>query len=225
MTEAEWLACKYPGSMLEFHRTRRPRKRRLFAVACCYWMWDLLADERCQRALRAAEEMADQADHTEQWDPWNQMQDVLTEFDERAGELGASDAPVERMREALEAVCEVTHPNILNVAEQVARRAARAVRAHQPDDFFAGDRAQADLLREIFGNPFRGVRFLPSWRTDTALLLARQMYDSREFSAMPILADALQDAGCDSDAVLSHCREPGTHVRGCWACDLVLGKE
>jgi hypothetical protein len=85
--------------------------------------------------------------------------------------------------------------------------------------------AQAALLRDIFGNPFRPVTFAPSWRTDTVLSLARQMYDLRDFSAMPILADALQDAGCDNDDVLDHCRGPGPHVRGCWVVDLVLGKE
>jgi hypothetical protein len=51
------------------------------------------------------------------------------------------------------------------------------------------------------------------------------MYESRNFSAMPILADALQDAGCDNDDILSHCRIDGPHVRGCWVVDLVLGKE
>ena len=85
--------------------------------------------------------------------------------------------------------------------------------------------AQTQLLRDIFGNPFRPVAFSPSWRTDTALSLARQMYESRDFSAMPILADALQDAGCDIEDILSHCRGPGPHVRGCWVVDLVLGKE
>ena len=71
----------------------------------------------------------------------------------------------------------------------------------------------------------RGADFSPEWRTDTVIALARQMYEACEFSAMPILADALQDAGCDSDGVLSHCRGPGPHVRGCWVVDLVLGKE
>ena len=69
------------------------------------------------------------------------------------------------------------------------------------------------------------VTFSPEWKTDTALSLARQMYESRDFSPMPILADALQDAGCDNEDVLSHCRGPGPHVRGCWVVDLVLGKE
>lgn len=81
------------------------------------------------------------------------------------------------------------------------------------------------LVHDIFGNPFRPVTFAPEWRTDTAVSLARGMYESRDFSAMPILADALQDAGCDSDDVLNHCRGDGPHVRGCWVVDLLLGKE
>lgn len=81
------------------------------------------------------------------------------------------------------------------------------------------------LLRDVLGNPFRKVSFSPDWRTDTAVLLARQMYESRDFSAMPILADALQDAGCTNEDILSHCRDSEqVHVRGCWVVDLVLSK-
>jgi uncharacterized protein (TIGR03066 family) len=79
------------------------------------------------------------------------------------------------------------------------------------------------VFREVAG-PDTLPAFSPSWRTDTAVLIAKQMYDSREFSAMPILADALQDAGCDNDEVLNHCRDANqVHVRGCWVVDLVLG--
>jgi hypothetical protein len=81
------------------------------------------------------------------------------------------------------------------------------------------------LLHCLIGNPFRPITFAPAWRTDTAVTLAQQMYDSREFGAIPILADALQDAGCDNEDILSHCRGDGLHVRGCWVVDLVLGKE
>jgi hypothetical protein len=95
-----------------------------------------------------------------------------------------------------------------------------AVRAGDPIQRFP------PLLRDIFGNPFRPVRFDPEWRTGDAVALARAMYDSRDFSAMPILADALQDAGCASDDILNHCRDTSlTHVRGCWVVDLVLGRE
>jgi len=82
----------------------------------------------------------------------------------------------------------------------------------------------ARLLRDIFGNPFRPTAFDLSWRTATAVGLARALYDSRDFAAMPVLADALEDAGCDNADVLSHCRGLGPHVRGCWVVDLVLGK-
>jgi hypothetical protein len=84
--------------------------------------------------------------------------------------------------------------------------------------------AQCRLLRDIFGNPFRPVTLDPSWLTPTVTALARHMYEGRDFSAMPILADALQDAGCDNADILGHCRGPGLHVRGCWVVDLVLGK-
>ncbi len=82
----------------------------------------------------------------------------------------------------------------------------------------------ATLLRDIFGNPFRPVTFAPEWRTEAAVGIAAKMYDSRDFGNMPILADALQDGGCEHPDILSHCREPRTHVRGCWVVDLVLGK-
>jgi hypothetical protein len=97
------------------------------------------------------------------------------------------------------------------------------------ESYFVGRRSeylvQADLVRDIFGNPFRSVTFLAEWRTATAVGIAARMYESRDFSAMPILADALRDAGCENEDVLNHCRDTGArHVRGCWVVDLVLGK-
>jgi hypothetical protein len=80
------------------------------------------------------------------------------------------------------------------------------------------------LVRDVFGNPFRPVSVDPTWRTSTVLALASQMYESRDFSPMPILADAIQDAGCDNEDILNHCRQPGEHVRGCWVVDLILEK-
>ena len=85
--------------------------------------------------------------------------------------------------------------------------------------------ALAGLFRDIFGNPFRPVTAAPRWLTPTAVALARSIYESRTFDRMPILADALEDAWCDDADLLAHCRGDGPHVRGCWAVDLVLGKE
>jgi hypothetical protein len=83
---------------------------------------------------------------------------------------------------------------------------------------------QVPVLHDIFGNPFRPVTVDPAWRTATAVALAQSMYTARDFAAMPVLADALEEAGCTHPDVLAHCRGPGPHVRGCWVVDLVLGK-
>jgi len=83
-------------------------------------------------------------------------------------------------------------------------------------------RRLACLLRDIFGNPFRPVAFDRAWRSESAVALARTMYESREFSAMPILGDALEEAGCNSPEILGHCcGSTAFHVRGCWVVDLV----
>ena len=93
------------------------------------------------------------------------------------------------------------------------------------NDFWLWHGPHGGALREVFGNPFRPVTFDPAWLTSDVLALARGIYEERAFDRMPILADALQDAGCECDDILNHCRDANaTHVRGCWALDLVLGK-
>ncbi len=81
------------------------------------------------------------------------------------------------------------------------------------------------VVRDIFGNPFRPITLNPSWLTPTAFSLATGIYNELAFDRMPILADALQDAGCENEDILTHCRQPGEHVRGCWAVDLLLDKK
>ena len=65
----------------------------------------------------------------------------------------------------------------------------------------------------------------PSWLTSTVIALAEGIYSDRAFDRLPILADALEDAGCDHADILAHCRGDGPHARGCWVVDLILGKE
>jgi hypothetical protein len=84
---------------------------------------------------------------------------------------------------------------------------------------------QAAIVRDIFGNPFRPVAFDPRWRTADVLGLAHGIYDGRAFDRMPLLADALMDAGCADEQVIGHCRSEGPHVRGCWVVDLILSKD
>lgn len=83
---------------------------------------------------------------------------------------------------------------------------------------------QANFVRCIFGNPFRPVTFSPIWNTSTVLALADAIYEDRAWDRMPILADAIEEAGCEEVAILDHCRGPGPHARGCSVVDGVLGK-
>jgi hypothetical protein len=224
MTEAEWLACEDPSAMLVLLEARGcggNRKFRLFAVACCRRVWSGLKDERSRAAVEMAERYAD----------GNATQGALREAFVAAtaavadcrdfspfSEYQAIGAFLSAARCITESATKVPmNEDACEVASHVWSFAIK-------DELGRSDRGQCSLLHELFGNPFRPVTFAPEWRTDTVVTLARTMYESREFSAMPILADALQDAGCDNDDVLNHCRELGTHVRGCWVCDLVLGK-
>jgi hypothetical protein len=123
-------------------------------------------------------------------------------------------------------------------ATRLARTAARAAEARReqhrgmvspmPPESMRRLRSldAADLLREIFGNPFRPVTVDPSWLTrneNAVVQLARSIYDERHFQDMPLLADALAEAGCEDVAILAHCRAAAKHVRGCWVLDALLG--
>jgi hypothetical protein len=105
-----------------------------------------------------------------------------------------------------------------DAASQPARRPARKTERL----------AQCSVLRDIFGNPFAPVSLAVScltWNRGAVKKMARNIYQKNSHKDLPILADALEDAGCTSAALLSHCRGEGPHVRGCWAVDLLLGKE
>jgi hypothetical protein len=216
MTEAEWLANTDPQRLLEYlGGTAHLRKLRLFAYGCCRRVWHLLTHADSRAAAEAAERFADGL--------------------ERKGHLAAVRSRARQVtfvqRGAAYIAWRAAFEKLPTVIGNIARGTIYNAAAHpggggwNSTDVERESVAVAALLREIFGNPFRPVTFDPAWRTDTTVSLARTMYESRDFSAMPILADALQDAGCDNDDVLNHCRGPGPHVRGCWVVDLVLGKE
>jgi hypothetical protein len=83
----------------------------------------------------------------------------------------------------------------------------------------------AVVFRCIFGNPFRQASVHQDWRTSTVVSLAKGIYETHNFSMMPILGDAFQDAGCEQEEVLAHCYGQGLHARGCWVVDQILGKK
>jgi hypothetical protein len=228
MTEAEWLTCTSVIRILDFHEGKASdRKMQLLGVGFCRRIWHLLTDERCHRTILGIERLADGM--AERDELRTAMEDLYRDPPENCIVNALWGNTVERLCSgggefvrypatalavSLFAVATVADANT-NSGDDSARERAET----------AEEAAHVGLVRDVFGNPFRPVTFDTSWLTSTVTTLASQIYDSRDFTAMPILADALQDAGCNSDDILNHCRQPGEHVRGCWVVDLILGKE
>jgi hypothetical protein len=88
---------------------------------------------------------------------------------------------------------------------------------------------QAGLLRCILGNLFHPPPVLDPgwivWQNGTIRKLAQAIYRDYAFDRLPILADALEEAGCTDAEILAHCRQPSEHARGCWVVDLLLGRQ
>ena len=252
MTEAEWLACEDPQPMLRSVRGRiSNRKLRLLIAGCCRLRWYAPGGQDVEKIVTSVESFADGEITFAEYLTLHLSTHALSLRIQVAVSLGIAAKHVlwddsrlpsqvwnEQLRAVAPKVWEVGEYAEEKTTEGLHRLAEAAGYGCAPTDDrdarnteeFRGVVAletaiQARLLRDIFGNPFRPVTFSPAWRTDTAIALARQMYEARDFSAMPILADALQDAGCDNDDVLNHCRSEGPHVRGCWVVDLVLEKE
>jgi hypothetical protein len=221
MTEAEWLSCDDTNTLVEFLRVSgSSRKLRLFACACAYHVWYRVTDKRCQEAVITAERYADAGVSDGELAAACRAAYLPGGRDGSSVANGASQSD-----SGYAAYLAVFYTSYHLNPKYKSYFGASHPSPIRGDPYFPGRLMLAPFLRDIFGNPFHPVTFDPAWRTDTAVNLARQMYESRDFSAMPILADALQDAGCDSAEILDHCRGPGPHVRGCWVVDLVLGKE
>ncbi len=217
MREAEWLSAQNPRRMLDYlevyHRVARTRtgrrKLRLFTCACCRRLWNVPDSEQGKRVIEVLELFADGLAN---WD------DVRS--------------AVESERESTKADWRPGPDPLWDAAQCAAQ--------YRPQD--ATDRRSlfsysrwgvtevelCALLREVFGNPFHPSGSIPrcvlTWNDGTVRRLAEAIYEERAFGRLPILADALLDAGCDNEELIAHCRSEGPHVRGCWAVDLILGK-
>jgi hypothetical protein len=244
MTEQQWLDCNDPEPMLEFLETigtASDRKLRLFVLACCQRIIELLANERCHRALEIAEQCAEGVLSLEESYALGKELELFWNYDLAERLMEETGYLLEACRTALGAVG-LIHGWLDPIqASRIARNASTAVvlqiAPHLSDSEEASfevaaipfrareNSAQAALLRDIFGNPCRPVSVNPSWLTTSAVSVAKSIYDDRAFDGLPILADALEDAGCTDPDILGHCRGPGPHVRGCWVVDCVLGKE
>jgi hypothetical protein len=241
MKEAIWLTSTRPSRMLNILRLRRPssqtRKCRLFAAASCRRIWDLL-EERFRRAVVGLESIAEARlaepemavlarealiaawDYTDISASAHAAEAVAnavnweTSYRQRGEGI---DPPVNLIARVAGAAYHAAHARAFSLHPGVRAQAREAVIRLE-------ESAQADLVREIFGNLYRPAHFDASWRTIEVVELARTIEHSLDFDAMPVLGDALEQSGCSLDEILSHCREPGQHVRGCWVLDLVAGR-
>jgi hypothetical protein len=238
MTEVEWLTCTDPDKMLEFLRGEASaRKMRLFAVACCRRVWNLLNDKRDQKAVEWSEQFADgRIDKEELSAVQKQVENEWWRSAMR--HRWALPDEEQKVRHAVEAVKfvasatgranELFHKmrwaaNVSMGAELLDQRTSSQPRLQR-----------CHLLREIFGNPSRSVSIAPAvlnWNYATVVRLAEVAYDERLMPAgtlnndrLSVLSDALEESSCTDKGILGHLRGPGPHVRGCWVIDLLLGK-
>jgi len=219
MTEADWFRIQGPLSLLEYVADKvSQRKLRLFAAACCRRIEYLFPNQDRRNCLDVVDGWAEGAATFHEleaailaavvgWEPKGEKKGAIR--DNVAAAIGLivqhHDDPFESARGA----CIYTES-----------AAFIAGKSHADEG-----KAQAGILRDILGNPFRAHALDQACLTPKVKTLAQAIYDERAFERMPELADALAEAGCSNQDILSHCRGPGPHVRGCWVVDLVLGKE
>lgn len=228
MTEAEWLDSTDPTPMLAFVQGKAShRQLRLLAVACCLRIWRLLP-VACKNLNNVQERYADGLVTTPEYQAaWDLAETEALAADRdppdtltyATASTGVSNPP--------------TIPSATSCLDTAASAAACAGAENAQDDEYDATyetawtqerHEQVRLIREIFGNPFRPVSVNPSWLTwndGTVVKIAQSIYDDRAYDRLPVLADALAEAGCHDADILGHCCNPGPHVRGCWVVDLL----
>jgi hypothetical protein len=211
MTAAEWLACDDPTALLAAARAGLSRRRlRLLTAGCVGIVADHAAYAACWRAAEVALRLADgQAGRKE-----------VAEARRAVNRLLQDAAINQEFRYPIYAYFELLSARPGRAFDAAARwvwlacgMATERYRAHM-----------LGLVRDVAGSPTRPDSIEPGWRTEAVIGLARGVYADRAYSRLPVLADALEDAGCDQPDLLDHFRGPGPHYPGCWAVDLVLGQ-
>jgi hypothetical protein len=226
MNVPAWLARASPGDLGVFlGTTASSRKRGIFIRHLCLSNPEAFADPRSLAAIDAADRY--QAGEIDEPVYQAAVQAAVRAAEEAEARLRAANTqvPLQPMS------C---------VAAQFAMTAAQTAREVATHGYYK--QVMADLMRvagastcprstsrkraaraEHFGDIQRPIVLEPSWRTEGVVGLVSSIYAERAFDHMPILGDALEDAGCADDDILGHCRWGGPHSRGCWVVDLVLG--
>jgi hypothetical protein len=234
MTETEWLIATTPDALMCFVAGRGPptchyqrvnweprthRKALLYAAASCRAASNYV---RWVRPLKRSVEMLERhADGADQGGPFEKVWRGMVPAREI---LAWPDRLAQCAAAAAQDYKEFAHARYwrpYNMYTDPVDDILEDCQERPPRIWAAERRQQCDLMRCIFGNPFRPVVVNPAWLTPTVVQLARGIYEGRAFDGMPPLADALQDAGCQDEEVLRHCLGPGPHARGCWVLDLL----
>jgi hypothetical protein len=217
VTESEWIDCSDPLTLLAA-LPHRVHDRALRLAACALWRryWRLTRSNPEREAVRIAERFAD-GDAT-----------LSALASRRSAGMGLAESRGNTaLLESIRAVCDrlvVGGFWKLNCEEECLKDRISARDAAALAEL---KESTVALIREVIGNPFRRAEMRQEWRVvnDRAVLIvAHGIYQERAFDRMPILANALQDAGCDDHLLIDHCCGAGEHVPGCWVLDLVLGK-
>jgi hypothetical protein len=219
VTETQWLACvAAPERMVKAICNRvSDRKLRLFAVACVRSILPRSRDVHRGTVAQLAE-----------------MAEAFIDGMVPAIELNRAHTETIPWDHEVWAAIQACHPEARLAAIHTVRAGAKAAQglwlaAHgypqRSPEALAARRIEFErqtvLARCVFGNPFRRVALAAQWRTGTVLALARAVYEDRAFERLPILGDAIEEAGCSEVELLAHCRSSGPHVRGCWVIDLL----
>jgi hypothetical protein len=242
MTESEWLTFKSPWSLhSEFLSILSDRKLRLFGAACLRRVWCLLG-EATRLAVEATEDCTDgRICREELIEVWANAELDSEEglwigssarsgcpccFDsELQGGRDEHDIMLRYAREAEKEPAWTAAVAVFHALELVAWKAEADARTAAVVQEW---RAQYLLWCDVFDAPRSPLKIDPAWRVwkdGTLRRLARSIYERRDFDHLPVLADALEDAGCSDAGMLLHCRSGGEHARGCWVVDRILGVE
>jgi hypothetical protein len=236
-----------PVEVIERYRSHfSDRKLRLFAVACCRSIWPLLTNEYSRKAVEVAEMFADGLVHEQDLDNARQIASEVADqsafgstedayYCSRPADVAVaatrSDAYFAAQETAVDAA-EVANfdAEVLSWAESQGTAPEDLAQLQESARIAAGvnSSSQIVLLCDILGTPSNLVAINPidrSWVNQTVVAMARRIYEDRAFALLPMLADALEEAGCNVPNVLHHCRAGGPHVRGCWVIDLLVDKQ
>ena len=213
MTEQEWSSSTDPEPILAFLRERASeRKLRLFACACCRRVWHLL-HPNSRRAIEVMERYVDgQASEGERVAAEGYAGVLVRNCNDLvpAG-VRIEGAAAHGVFAALGAVLgdlalgghgqrgdarAQAFSGASYAAEHAREALAVEARARRSRARAEAGREQCALLRDLFGNPLRSVALDPLWRTAASDALARGIYEDRAFDRLPVLADALEEAGC-----------------------------